>query len=352
MRSTLLLSFAGLLAAQPKQYVGSKVCASCHPAQSAQQSASGHAASLRRAAEHPLADAFAPQAPLLREPNFRYQFSRGPDGLAVQVSDGARAATAPIQWAFGAGDQAVTFVSQLDEDSYLEHHFSYYASAKSLRATPGHEGLPAAAPRHALGVLYKTFNPDPKIMRCFQCHSTGRLTLGPSFDIQPGEPGVRCEVCHGPGSAHVAAIGRGQVETARKLIDNPRRLSASNLNQFCGNCHRKPAPAGAATNWNDPWNTRHQPLYLARSACFLKSRGALSCLTCHDPHQRLRRNDAAYYDSRCAVCHDRKKHPPLAVELRGCASCHMPAVRAHEHLRFANHWIGVYQEGATLRPAR
>jgi hypothetical protein len=189
-------------------------------------------------------------------------------------------------------------------------------------------------------------------MRCFQCHSTGRLTLGSSFDLQPGEPGVRCEVCHGPGNAHVAAIGSGQLETARKLIDNPRRLSASNLNQLCGNCHRMPAPAGVATDWNDPWNARHQPLYLAQSVCFNKSRGALSCLTCHDPHQRLRRNDAAYYDGRCAVCHDSKKHPPLSGPIGSCTGCHMPVVRAHEHLRFANHWIGVYRAGATLRPAR
>ena len=193
-------------------------------------------------------------------------------------------------------------------------------------------------------------------MRCFQCHSTGHLSLGSKFEIIPGEPGVRCEACHGPGSLHVAAVGRGEIEAARKLIDNPRRLSATALNQFCGGCHRKPTPAGVATNWNDAWNTRHQPLYLSQSACFRKSQGALSCLTCHDPHESLRKNDAPYYNGRCTTCHSSKQHPHTSVSRTAkpgnCIGCHMPLVAPQAHLRFTNHWIGVYKDGAPLRPSR
>ena len=281
-------------------------------------------------------------------------------GLAVRVSDSKHAIEEPIQWAFGAGDQAVTFVSQLDEDSYLEHYFSYYSSSQSLGVTPGHQSQQAKALPKALGVVYKTFDPDPKIMRCFRCHSTGQLSLGPKFDIRPGEPGVRCEACHGPGSLHVAAASRGEIEPARKLIGSPRRLSAAELNRFCGECHRQPAPAGVATNWDDAWNTRHQPLYLSQSACFRKSGGALSCLTCHDPHLQLRRNDALYYNGRCATCHKtgvriKALSPKPVCEVRtpaNCVGCHMPEVAPQAQLSFTNHWIGVYRDGVTLRPSR
>jgi len=338
---------------EEKRFVGAASCGACHPAQFARQSESGHARSLRPVAEHPLAKSFLPENPLTRKPNFRFEFSRD---YKVRVSDGKETVEFPIQWAFGAGDQAVTFVSQVDEDWYVEHHFSFYAAIGGLEATPGHQGVLPGEARGAVGVLYRTFDPEPKIMACFQCHSTGRLRLGPKMEIQPGEFGVRCEACHGAGSLHARAAQRGETARLRKLIDNPRRLSASDLNQFCGQCHRKPAPAGGATDWNDPWNARHQPLYLSQSACFQKSKGSLSCLSCHDPHGRLRRGDASYYDSRCKTCHAGKGHPQVANaemgKLDNCAACHMPAVEPLAHLRFANHWIGVYRDGASLRPSR
>ncbi len=351
----VLWAAAGVSPAQVKKseqpYVGAAVCGTCHTAQFAQQSGSGHALSLRPVASHPLAAAFLPEIPLLRKPNFRFEFTRD---YMVRVSDGKERLEIPIQWAFGAGDQAVTFVSQIDEDQYVEHHFSYYSAIRSFEATPGHGANQPRSAREAAGVLYRPFDPEPKIMACFQCHSTGRLSLGPKMDIQPGELGVRCEACHGPGGRHVEAAQRGDVGKLRELIGNPRRLSGSELNHFCGQCHRKPTPAGAATNWNDAWNTRHQPLYLSQSACFQKSKGSVSCLTCHDPHGRLVRNDASYYNGRCKTCHAGKPHRKIlsTTNLENCIGCHMPIVRPMPQLRFANHWIGIYRGRATLRPSR
>ncbi|MBI1787549.1 MAG: cytochrome c3 family protein [Acidobacteria bacterium] len=225
----------------------------------------------------------------------------------------------------------MTIVSQLDDEFYLEHGLSWYAASKSMAPTPGH--------RTAAGERYRTFDPGAAILRCFQCHSTGPPRLGAGFRIEPFEPGVQCETCHGPGSEHARS---------RKPIRNPKRLSASGLNQLCGSCHRKPAAAGGDTDWTNPWNTRHQPLYLAESACFAKSGGALSCLTCHPPHQGLERN-AASYDRVCSSCHAHPRHR-TAVAGRTCAACHMPAVEPRPELRFANHWIGVYAPGKPLRP--
>ena len=264
------------------QYAGSQACRNCHAARFEEQSKSGHARALHK--------------------------------------DGDR-------WAFGAGEQAITYVTRVDDDSYLEHGLSFYARTKALARTPGHAD--------ANGARYRTFEPKSQIMRCFQCHSTGKLLLAAHGTLIPGEPGVRCESCHGPGAAHVRAGG------GTDNIFNPSRLDAAGINRFCGNCHRQPPVADAETDWNNPWNVRHQPPYLGQSRCFLRSQGKLSCLTCHSPHTALQR-DVAVYDRRCEECHPGVKHRTRTAGAR-CVSCHMPVVEAGTLLRFTNHWIGVHQ---------
>jgi tetratricopeptide (TPR) repeat protein len=190
-------------------------------------------------------------------------------------------------------------------------------------------------------IHYRTFDPEATSLRCFRCHSTGPLSLGPNYTIQPNEPGIRYESCHGPGSEHVKSGGRPGT------LLNPARLSAAGLNDFCGVCHRN-APE---SDWTDKWKTRHQPSYLAQAACFRNSNGALSCLTCHDPHGPLN-EVAAQYDKRCIECHKTVRHT-ATINARSCVHCHMPQVVVSDRLKFTNHWIGIYARGgANLVPAR
>ena len=150
----------GLAAGQlaTAQYAGSQACKTCHPARFETQSKTGHAHAL----------------------------SLAPSG-------------SPGHWAFGAGGQATTYVSQIDSEGYLEHGLSYYSATKSMALTPGHT--------NAEGMKYRTFDPVASVLRCFRCHSTGPLQLGAGASIQPSEPGVHCESCHGEGAAHVQ-VGR------------------------------------------------------------------------------------------------------------------------------------------------
>jgi hypothetical protein len=337
------LALAGLWvcgALQAGTHTGAAVCGQCHPAELREQSASGHAHALHAAAEHPLAAKFVPEGMLERTPLIGFQFSLRSRDFRVRVFDARSVLDIPIEWAFGAGEQTVTFASRIDRDWWVEHYFSYYAATGRMGVTPGQQGRPAKALREAAGLIYKALDAREGIVRCFRCHSTGPIDTSRGT-IEPAETGVRCEACHAEGGAHAQAGDP-------KLIRNPKRMTAAQLNEFCGECHRPPAARGTQIDWNFAWNVRHQPVYLGQSACFRKSQGALSCLTCHRPHAALER-DAAYYNRVCASCHP-AAHTDAAMY--NCTDCHMPRVSPQPALRFTNHWIGIYGEGARLKPAR
>jgi predicted CXXCH cytochrome family protein len=70
---------------------------------------------------------------------------------------------------------------------------------------------------------------------------------------------------------------------------------------------------------------------MARSRCFRESRGALGCISCHDPHELPSpAQRVAYYRERCLTCHaDRGCALPADQRrVRGveddCIACHMP----------------------------
>jgi hypothetical protein len=274
------------------QYAGSAVCGKCHAKEFAAQSATGHARALSRSTSQQ-----------------------------------------PGDWAFGAGNQAVTFVSRLNDNDYLEHGESWYRASQSFAITPGHE--------NTRGLRYRVFDPSAGILKCFACHSTGPLSVGDDGSITPSELGVRCEDCHGPGAAHAA-------NPAKTHPRGLAQLGGQQMNALCGECHRVQSGVGDGSNLLDPWNARHQPLLLAASGCFQKSAEKLKCVSCHSPHQPLAADRAAY-NAVCSGCHANPRHS-TPVKGGECTGCHMPAVRINANLVFANHRIGVYSASDPLSP--
>jgi hypothetical protein len=350
------------LRAQPKtgeapEYTGSAVCASCHTRQAAGHRMTGHARSLSRAAAHPLADRFLAAPPPRRAPGYRFAF-RVEDGLRVRAADGRDVMDIPVEWAFGAGHQAVTFVTRVSPEWYLEHAFSYYPPIAAWALTPGQGELRPQRIQDAMGFLYKTLDEAAGIRGCFECHSTGPVQVLEGDELAPLETGVQCEACHGPGRAHVAAAAQtGREAAARRTIGNPGRLAAREQLRFCGACHRPPAVPETRIDWDYAWNVRHQPVYLAESRCFTESGGRLTCLTCHPSHQPMDDGTAGTRSNTvCRSCHRAEANPPAsacgAVGSANCVDCHMPLVSPQSPLRFANHWIGVYGDGAKLKPRR
>jgi hypothetical protein len=336
-----LAFFIGVLAlplgtAAPNSFVGAKVCASCHSVEYASQSASAHAGTLSRVADRA---SFLPGR-LSRDPHYRYDVLRDDNSLRVHISDGSDLMDLPLEWAFGAGRQAFTFVTRVNRECYVEHFATWYAATNAYGPTPGQGKLQPKSLQEAAGLLYKVADPQVGIQGCFECHSTGPVSFDREGNAAINEAGVRCEACHGPGSAHVASAGHTR-------MTSPATLSAAGLNNFCGRCHRQPHRP-AATDWNYAWNVRHQPVYLSQSQCFLKSAGRLSCLTCHDPHEPSGKIPAASFNAKCGQCHA----GCVVKERVNCVDCHMPLVSPQPPLRFTNHWIGIYREGAKLKPVR
>jgi hypothetical protein len=333
VRYWIVLLAASVAPAQTAGYIGVKACSGCHRPQFELHSKTAHATALSHARSHPLTGRWLKPRSLTRgEYNFRLEADK------VRAWDEANVIDLPVEWAFGSGSQAVTFVTRVSREWYLEHHFTYFPALDGFGPTPGQSSIQPETLQQAAGLLYKTEDPDTGILGCFECHTTGPVQYGPDRQLEPRELGVQCEACHAPGSAHA---------TRKTAMENPRRLSAPALNEFCGRCHRPPAAPGTRIDFNYAWNVRHQPVYLAESACFLKSNGRLSCLTCHNAHAPLETNSRAY-NARCAGCH---QQAPGACSTN-CVDCHMPRVSPQPGLRFSNHWIGVYGEGSKLKPVR
>lgn len=332
------LLLAGRVAAAPA-FTGASKCATCHPDQAGKQAASAHASALRPAVQHPLAGAFPSGRKLQRGALYGFDFAFRPPSFQVRITDGKDRMELPVEWAFGAGRQAVTFVTKVNKDWYVEHYASYYPALGGYGPTPGQSALQPSTLPEAAGLIYKVADPVSGIAGCFECHTTGPVSFGKEGEANVTELGVRCESCHDAGSEHARNPGRVRPR-------NPGRMTAVQINDLCGRCHRPPAAAGVKIDWNYSWNVRHAPVYLSQSRCFQMSKGKLSCLSCHDPHEPAGQKRIAEYNQHCGSCH-KAAHGPA-----NCVDCHMPLVSPQSPLRFTNHWIGTYGTGAKLRPVR
>jgi hypothetical protein len=196
---------------------------------------------------------------------------------------------------------------------------------------------------------------------CMSCHAVGTKVTGSDatnwtattvsdpiygdFDYDgdgvPDEMNLGCESCHGPGSAHWDAAGRG------KHIVSPSLLTPERESMICGQCHSRPK---GALNTDSPVNTQglmmlagtsratflasyatsqldgagsdyfadpakhsksHHQQYsdFIRGKMYKNDRYLMTCADCHDPHKR---------ENRAQLRHD----PTDNVAACGGAACH------------------------------
>ena len=193
--------------------------------------------------------------------------------------------------------------------------------------------------------------------------------------------GIDCLRCHGPAggaAAHIhAAETNAPIAQIRGAILNPARLEAARSMQVCEQCQlettSRPLPDRIRHFDRDPFSyTPDQPLTsfnayfdqdpakgrtdrfeivsapyrLRQSRCFLQSGGALTCQTCHNPHDLHKGPESAtFYAEICLKCHApalkakivQRQHPTS----NDCVSCHMPTRRTEDvvHASMTDHLI-------------
>lgn len=323
-------------------FAGDRACADCHPGEAALHARSGHSKTLHRADEAAVArwlDGRRVEDPEI--PGVSWSYSVRGGRLGVDRSDAGSLERLLIDYAFGSGSHATTFVSMTDPDpaspSALEHRLTYYAATRSLDVTPGQE---ETAPAKGATPRGREF-PAKEIHKCFGCHTTVTSAQRKDLlDVTTMVANISCERCHGPARAHIAAARRG--DSGPELRFGADRWTAEGLMKACGECHRHPDQAPANTIRPDNIElVRFQPVGLMQSACYRRGASAMSCSTCHDPHAPSS-HDRTRYEGICQSCHTAAPQSVCRVSPRsGCLECHMPRRNAGQGILFTDHWIRI-----------
>jgi predicted CXXCH cytochrome family protein len=294
----------------------------------------------------------------------RYQI--GFDGKETNIIEKS------ADYVIGSGNHARTYLHRTTRNTLVELPLAWYAEQGGYWAmNPGYDR--PDHPGFRRGVTYA----------CMFCHNA--IPENPPGAAQPapeavfGEripEGIDCQRCHGPGGKHVLAAQnpRLSVKDVRNAIVNPARLGGEREMEVCMQCHLETTsfrlPNAIVRYERGPFSyIPGEPLQdfmlhfdraggsdrfeivsaayrLRRSACFLQSRGALRCTTCHNPHENAKSEAAAvHYVRVCRQCHSASldqlapsgKHPVSG----DCVGCHMPKRRTEDvvHVVMTDHFI-------------
>jgi len=330
------------------RYLGSDKCAECHSFQTGTQLATPMAHAMENPADSRILASHQELA--FRNGPYSYLITRQGNRSIYTVADGAKSISEPILYCFGQGLAGQTYVFK-HGDVFYESRVSYFKDLQNLDITILH---PRSVPASLVDALGRPMSREAA-EGCFGCHSTSTLA-GPGIQLDHLVPGVTCERCHGPGEKHVAAIKAGKIRDPQ--IFNPGKLDTiDQMQEFCGSCHQNfetvmlmPAEGGIG-------NIRFQPYRLFKSRGHFSDDPRIGCVTCHDPHNDIKR-ETGFYDARCLACHlassqetpnNGRNAPACPVSKRDCVSCHMPKVEMAEmHFKFTDHWIRVVKPNSPV----
>jgi hypothetical protein len=331
-------------------YVGAAACRECHPGESALAARSGHhrtvwPAEVGRNPTIAWLDGRTWNDPDVPEVTWSYRVRNG--WLVAERTVDGQTETLSLDYGFGSGTHGVTFVALRDgalpglDPSGLEHRLSYFAGGRRLGITPGQE----RSEQDRIGPhdvpFGKPMGPE-RIQQCFGCHSTLTSTLASNrLELATLIPNVSCERCHGPGRAHVEAARRGEDELTMRMGHD--RVEPSVEVGLCGGCHRLPRLISATRLRPDNLQlARFQGVGISLSSCYADGLSGLRCVSCHNPHDRVSTDHAAY-EAVCLSCHgsgsnSKQEACPVSPTAK-CIDCHMPRRGTSKNGEFTDHWI-------------
>lgn len=354
-------------------YIDPSACAGCHAEIAESYSRTGMGRSFYRALPGKVTADFTTNNTYYHKPSDRHYAMLTRDGkyyarrhqLDSQGHE-INVVEKEIHYVMGSGNRARSYLHRRPDDTLAEIPVGWYAERGGFWAmSPGYD-----QPQHNGFRREVSFS-------CMSCHN-GYPGVPPGADL-PGRDarfsgtipeGIDCQRCHGPGRAHVEAIASaGSEEEIRESILNPADLPADRQLELCMQCHlettsrRLPHSLSAAGRGtfsyrpgepladyilhfdhapgkgpDDKFEIAHAAYRLRMSACFQQTQGAagaMTCTTCHDPHNALRGEEASrHYVEVCEGCHEpelsRLAEQGSHTTERNCLDCHMPKRRTDD----------------------
>lgn len=353
--------------AQSRGFVEPGTCATCH-SQIAESYARTGMARTFGASPDPVEGRFEHSA---SGQIFTILIREGRPLLKRQLLDGTNQIESQIDYWFGSGRHARSYITRTSSDELIELPVTWYSEKNGYWAmSPGYDRADHTGFSRKL------------TYQCVYCHNSFIDLPNPTWETGTRFPrklpeGIDCQRCHGPGRAHVEAAQAGSSQTTIKAaIVNPARLTPDRRMEVCLQCHLETTtlklPAALVRAGREVFSYRPgEPLsdyvlhfdktagsstdrlefagaayQLRKSACYKQSGGALVCTTCHNPHEPSDSPAAQRrYVEACQKCHQQKLSAMITARLHStredCAACHLPKRRPSDaiHTQVADHFI-------------
>ena len=327
-------------------YIGNQACARCHSAiyESYQKTSMAHASG-------PALDALTPAEFTHKESGIHYRIY-GENGRAWlrfdRPGDPEVQGKRDLLYYIGSGRRGRSYL--FETDGFLfESPVNWYGNKQVWDMAPAYQNA------HEMPLNL------PAYTSCLNCHVSEMQAPAKDTDNRYPTPpflhdGVSCERCHGPGTLH---------SNGGEII-NPAKLSPARRDEVCMQCHLEGKvaiersgrhvyefrPGEELTDYvryfvlTDSQASNlgavSQVEGLAQSQCKKKSGDAMSCTSCHDPHQSpAPAESAAYYRSKCLACHGASFAARHHADQSNCLTCHMPASASSDvvHTEVTDHRI-------------
>ncbi len=343
--------------AKPRSdYVGSKICASCHAEIARSYASHPMAKSLGHVNEVSAIESASESTQFVPPGNRRYRVERaGNNVYHHEIMNGADGTViydqqVHVDFAVGSGIRGRSYLTNREGLLFMSS-IGWYTNGRRWDLSPGYR--PESHQRF-----------DRQVSDgCLACHA-GRMNtvegLSNTYDADRPflEESIGCERCHGPGGSHVTRHQRGGDLSLPDFIVNPKSLDVTRQEAACNQCHlqgtrritrygRSEFDFRPGDHLSDVWVVNlgatkqaaegefpavTQAQQMHDSECYKKS-GKMVCTSCHDPHRAIMTEERfAYYDARCASCHSSTQSTcsatPAVRSTKSCIECHMPRYAA------------------------